>query len=97
MATPQKKKPSCIRFNIWMMYLCIGAALFATYFFDNNSLTKEINYTEFEQIVVMHQGIKNITVQTDKKKAEGELTDDYAKKLFKLLSLLFPKLSFPCK
>ena len=83
MATPQKKKPSGIRFNIWMMYLCIGAALFATYFFDNNSLTKEINYTEFEQIVVMHQGIKNITVQTDKKKAEGELTDEYAKKLFK--------------
>ena len=82
MATPQKKKPSGLRFNIWMMYLCIGAALFATYFFDNNSLTKEISSTEFEQIVVMHQGIKNITVQTDKK-AEGELTDEYAKKLFK--------------
>ena len=83
MSTPQKKNKSGFRFNIWMMYLCVFAALAATYFLNDDSLSKHISFTEFEKIVVEHQGIKNITVQTDKKVAEGELTNDYAKELFK--------------
>lgn len=83
MSTPQKKNKSGFRFNIWMMYLCVFAALAATFFLNDDSLSKPISFTEFEKIVVEHQGIKNITVQTDKKVAEGELTNDYAKELFK--------------
>lgn len=83
MSTQQKKNKSGFRFNIWMMYLCVFAALAATFFLNDDSLSKPISFTEFEKIVVEHQGIKNITVQTDKKVAEGELTNDYAKELFK--------------
>ena len=83
MSTPQKKNKSGFRFNIWMMYLCVFAALPAIFFLNDDSLSKPISFTEFEKIVVEHQGIKNITVQTDKKVAEGELTNDYAKELFK--------------
>ena len=83
MSTPQKKNKSGFRFNIWMMYLCVFAALAAIFFLNDDSLSKPISFTEFEKIVVEHQGIKNITVQTDKKVAEGELTNDYAKELFK--------------
>ena len=83
MSTQQKKKSGGIFFNIWTMYLCVFAALIAVYLFNDDSLSKPISFTEFEKIVVEHQGIKNITVQTDKKVAEGELTNDYAKVLFK--------------
>ena len=81
MSTPQKNKKG-FRFNIFWMYVIVLGALVATYYFDDDALSKKISFTEFEKIVVEHQGIKNITVFTDKKVAEGELTEDYAKQLF---------------
>ncbi len=60
------------------MFLFIGGILW----FDNSSVSKEVSYTQFEQYVVRDHGITQIIIQTDKKQAEGMLTDSLAQVIF---------------
>ena len=61
-----------------IVFLFIGGILW----FDNSSVSKEVSYTQFEQYVVRDHGITQIIIQTDKKQAEGMLTDSLAQVIF---------------
>lgn len=82
MSTPQKKK-SGFGFGIGWMYLIVFAFLAGVFFFNDDSMRKEIAYSDLDSIVVKHHGVKNLKVNTDGKTVEAELTDEYAKEYFK--------------
>lgn len=64
------------------MYAALLLVLGTLFWFDDVSLTKEVSYSQFEKYVVEDHGIQKIVVQTDKRVAEGYLTDSLASKLF---------------
>lgn len=64
------------------MYAAIAVFLLGMVYLDDNSVTKPVTYSEFENIVES-KGITKIIVYTDKKEAEGFLTKEAAKKIFK--------------
>ena len=80
MATPKPKKPA-FRFSIYWMYALISLFLLAVYFFDENHLTKEVDYSQFRQIVES-KGASKIIVYGNKKEAIAVLTDSAANKMF---------------
>lgn len=75
-----KKKP--FGFSLFWMYGLIILFIFGVYYLDDNVVTKEVSYSEFEKYVSEDHGITKIIVFTDKKEAEGFLTDSLASKLF---------------
>lgn len=70
-----------IGLSISWVYAIIIAFLFGMLYLDNNSLTKEVSITEFENII-KQKGVSKIIVVPDKKEAEGVLTQAQAEKLF---------------
>lgn len=80
MATPQKKKP-VIKFSMYWAYAIVIAFLIGMLYIDDNSLTKEVSYSKFEQYVSAG-GVKKIVVFTNKNQAEAFLTDSLASKVF---------------
>lgn len=70
-----------IGLSISWVYAIIIAFLFGMLYLDNNSLTKEVSITEFENII-KQKGVSKIIVIPDKKEAEGVLTQAQAEKLF---------------
>ncbi len=56
--------------------------LIGVYYLDDNSVSKEVSFTRFEQII-QEKGITDITVYTDKRIAEGYLTKEMAQEIFK--------------
>ena len=56
--------------------------LIGVYYLDDNSVSKEVSFTRFEQII-QEKGITDITVYTDKRFAEGYLTKEMAQEIFK--------------
>ena len=52
------------------------------YFLDDNWVTKQVSYSEFESIVTKDHGISRIIVYSDKREAEGVLTDSLARVMF---------------
>ncbi len=81
---PQKNKPGkgSIKFSLWWMYAIVFLFIGGILWFDNSSVSKEVSYTQFEQYVVRDHGITQIIIQTDKKQAEGMLTDSLAQVIF---------------
>ncbi len=83
-----KKKFS---FSIFWMYAIIFVFLLGIFYFDDNSISKEIkSFSKFEQIVApmptdslapAQSGIKKIVVFTDKRKVEAYLNDSLASKI----------------
>lgn len=76
-----KKGP--FKFNLWWMYAIVLLFLSGVFYFDTNSVTKQVSYTEFERYVEKDHGISKIVVLSDKKLMEGYLTDSLARVLFK--------------
>lgn len=85
MQPPRKKKT--IKFSMFWMYAIILLFLAGIFYLDENSITKEVSFTEFEKIVAPVQtdsvhpvksGVERIIVQTSKKKAEAILSDSLA-------------------
>ena len=74
------KKP--FKLNLWWMYAIVFLVLGGLYMLDNNTIQKKVSYTEFERLIVEEHGIKNIIVYSDKKEAEGILTDSLARVMF---------------
>lgn len=70
------------RFNIMWMYFIVAMFLIGVYYLDDNSVSKEVSFTRFEQII-KEKGITDITVYTDKRIAEGYLTKEMAQEIFK--------------
>ncbi len=80
-SNPNNKTP--FRFSLWWMYGIVILFLIGIFWLDNNSVTKEVSFTTFEEYVEKDHGIKKIIVFTDGKKVEGFLTDSLAREVFK--------------
>ncbi len=76
------KKGSFFSFNLFWMYALIILVLGAVFFLDDNGISKEVSYSEFEKYVERDHGIKKITIITNENRAEGVLTDSLALMLF---------------
>lgn len=76
-----KKVP--FRFSLWWMYAIIFLFLGGIFYFDNNQVSKNVSYSDFERYIEQDHGITKIVVFTDKKVAEGYLTDSLARAMFK--------------
>ncbi len=77
-----KKKKNPFGFSIFWMYAIILIVLGGFFYLEDNSISKEVSFSDFENYIVRDHGIKEITVFTDKGMAEGVLTDSLAAKLF---------------
>jgi cell division protease FtsH len=76
-----RKNP--IRFSLWWMYGIVLIFLAGMVYLDDNSITKDVSFTEFENYVVKDHGITKIVVYTDKRTAEGYMTDSLAAAVFR--------------
>ncbi len=76
-----KKGP--FKFNLWWMYLIVFLSLGALLYFDKNTVTKQVSYSEFERFIEQDHGITKIIVYSDKGMADGFLSDSLASALFK--------------
>lgn len=65
------------------MYAIVFLFLFGIYTLDDNSVTRNVSYTEFCQYVARDHGITKIVVYSDKKEVEGYLSDSLARVLFR--------------
>lgn len=74
------KKPT-IKFSIYWMYAIVFLVLIGIYYLDENSITKEVSYSEFEKYVT-EGGVKQIVVYTNKNEAEAVISDSLAAKIF---------------
>ncbi len=63
------------------MYAIILLVLGGLYYLDQNSITKEVTYSEFEKYVT-DGGVEKIVVYTNKNEAEAFITDSLASKIF---------------
>ncbi len=63
------------------MYAIILLVLGGLYYLDQNSITKEVTYSEFEKYVT-EGGVEKIVVYTNKNEAEAFITDSLAAKIF---------------
>ncbi len=68
-------------FSIFWLYALVVAFLAGMYFIDENDVTKEVNFTEFEKEVEA-KGISKIIVNSREQVAYGVLTPEQAKKIF---------------
>ena len=66
---------------MYWMYAIVIIFLVSILYFDDNSMTKSVSYTKFEQYV-HDRGVSRITVFSNKGEVEGALTDSMAKVVF---------------
>lgn len=78
---PQNNKKGGIQFNMFWAYALVLVFLFGIWYIDNDSITKDVSFTKFEEYVETG-GVKKITVFTNTNRAEASLTDSLAAKLF---------------
>ena len=76
-----KPKKSGIRFSMYWAYAIIIVFLLGMLYIDDNSLTKDVSYSKFEQYVESG-GVKKITVFTNTNKAEAVVSDSLAATIF---------------
>ena len=76
------KKKSGWAGNLFWMYAIIIIVLVGIFYLDDNSITKEVSYSDFVTYVEKDHGINKIIVAKGKGEAEGFLTDSLAEKLF---------------
>ncbi len=74
-----KKGP--IKFSMYWMYALVLVFIAGVYFMEDKSITKEVSYSDFEKYVEQDHGITKIIVYSDKKEAEGFLSDSLASAL----------------
>lgn len=77
---PNKNKKT-IKFSIYWMYAILLVFLAGALYLDNNTITKEVSYSEFEKYVT-EGGVKKIIIISKKNEAEAVLTDSLASALF---------------
>ena len=75
---PKKKG---IRFSMYWAYVIIIVFLLGMLYLDENSLSKNVSYSKFEQYV-SSGGVKEITVYTNTNRADAVLDDSLASKIF---------------
>lgn len=80
-APDNKPKKTGIRFSMYWAYAIIIVFLLGMLYPDDNSLTKDVSYSKFEQYVSTG-GVKKITVFTNTNKAEAVVSDSLARSIF---------------
>ena len=75
------KKPKFFKFNLYWMYSIIGILLIGLYMLNDNSMSKEVGFTEFEKIA-KSGGVEKVVVITNKDLIEAYLTDSAAQQVF---------------
>ncbi|MGL4294061.1 MAG: ATP-dependent zinc metalloprotease FtsH [Bacteroidales bacterium] len=75
------KKPKFFKFNLYWMYSIIAILLIGLYLLNDNSMTKEIGFTEFEKIA-KSGGVEKVVVITNKDVVEAYLSDSAAQQVF---------------
>ncbi len=75
-------KKGGIKFSLWWMYAIIFLFLAGIFMFDNNTVTKEVSYTKFEQYVEQDHGVTKIIVSSNGKDLSAYLTDSLASRVF---------------
>lgn len=78
---PKPQKKPVFKFNMYWMYAVIGVVLIGLYYLQDNSINKDVSWTEFESYVEKG-GVKKIVVYNNKDVAEGFLSDSLAAKVF---------------
>ncbi len=81
MDNPNKPKKGGIKFSMYWAYAIIIVFLLGMLYIDDNSLTKDVSFTKFEQYVGTG-GVDKITVYTNTNKAEGVISDSLARTIF---------------
>lgn len=85
MSTPNPNAPGPkkggIRFSMYWAYAIIIVFLLGMLYIDDNSLTKDVSFTKFEQYV-SSGGVEKITVFTNTNRAEAVVSDSLASKIF---------------
>lgn len=76
-----KPKKKSIKFSMYWMYAIVIVFLAGLLYLDDNSIRKEVSYSEFEKYV-SGGGVKSIVVYSNKNEAEAVLTDSLAGKIF---------------
>lgn len=80
-APDNKPKKTGIRFSMYWAYAIIIVFLLGMLYLGDNSLTKDVSYSKFEQYVSTG-GVKKITVFTNTNKAEAVVSDSLARSIF---------------
>lgn len=75
------KKKGGIRFSMYWAYAIIIIFLLGMLYIDGNSLSKDVSFTKFEELVATG-GVDKITVFTNTNRAEAVLSDSLAKSVF---------------
>ena len=75
------KKFGGIKFSMYWAYAIIIVFLLGMLYIDDNSITKEVSFTKFEEYVT-HGGVGDMTVFTNTNQAEGVLSDSLASTIF---------------
>ncbi|MDO5571996.1 MAG: ATP-dependent zinc metalloprotease FtsH [Bacteroidales bacterium] len=78
---PEGKKPKFFKFNLYWMYSIILVMIFGIWLLNDNSMEKEVGYSEFEQIA-KDGGVKEVTVISNQNIIKALITDSAALKLF---------------
>lgn len=81
-SNPNPPRPGAPKFgfSIYWMYFIIIAILLGLVYFDNSSQSREVDFTQFKQIVTQG-GVKKITIYSRKNEAEALLDDSAANRL----------------
>ncbi len=79
---PSKNNRPSFKLNMYWMYAIIGLVLIGLYYMQDNSVSKEVTWTDFEKYVE-EGGVNKIIVYSNKNIAEGFLNDSLAAKIFK--------------
>lgn len=66
--------------NIFLIYASIILLLFGLYYFQDNSIEKKVNWSEFENAAITGD-LEKVVVYSENHEAEGYLTDSAAKKM----------------
>lgn len=77
----QGPKKKGMQFNMYWMYAIVLLFLAGMYWLDDNSVTKDVDYSKFKEYVEKG-GVKSITIYSDKKEAQAVLTDSMAQRVF---------------
>ncbi len=77
------KNKNPFKFSLWWMYAIVFFVLGGILYFDNDTVNKEVLYSDFERYVEVDHGIRKIVVYPDKREVQGFLTDSLASVLFR--------------
>ena len=78
--TKTNKRPK-FKFSLYWMYALVIIFLAGTYLLDNNSMTKEVSYSDFEKYVATG-GVEKITIYSNDAEAIAQVNDSLASTIF---------------